>query len=43
MEPSKPLKADDLTLAFERVHEPSLRSMSFEPLETSGQPVPERD
>jgi flagellar motor switch protein FliN/FliY len=43
MEPSKPLKADDLTLAFERVHEPSLRSMPFEPLETSGQPVPERD
>jgi len=43
MQKPNPSKADDLTLAFESVHEPGVRSMAFEPLETSGQPVPERD
>jgi len=40
----KPNKADDLTLAFEIVNDQQpARSMPFESLETSGQPVPERD
>jgi len=40
----KPNKADDLTLAFEIVNDQQpARSMPLESLETSGQPVPERD